>query len=135
MMSGTKIAAWWITISTAIDMIGFVIALPSHIGDPTWSAHAQFHLVMSVIWLAGLTVMLMALVWGPLQEGKRWSFWASLAGFLAAQGGYFLAIVLVWAGRPYETWYDIALAINLLLGAIGFWLMRREIWHQPLPPK
>lgn len=63
----------------------------------------------------------------PVARNQTWSYWASLAGFLAAQGGYFLAIALVWAGRSSETWYDIALRINVLIGAIGFWLMRRAI--------
>jgi len=127
-LSGSKYAAWWISASSVIQTVGFIIALPSHIGDPTWSAHAQFHLFLSVLWLSWLNGLILILTWGPLQEHKRWSYWSALVGFVAAQGGYFLAMLLVWEGRPYETWYHFALGANTIIGILGFWLMRRAVW-------
>src|SRR5689334_2939862 len=133
MMNGTRLAALWITVSAAVDILFFILTLGRHLSDPMWPPHAHFHVVLCVIWLAGLTVMLLALVWGPLQEGKRWSFWASLTGFLVAQAGYFVAILFVWDGRPTTVVNNVALGIDLLIGAIGFFLMRQAVWRQAVP--
>jgi hypothetical protein len=114
-----KNAARLITLACIIQILGYAYALPGHIGDPTWSDHAQFHLVLSWIWLVGLNIAIIALVWGPLQRRDKSSFWILLILFILAQGGHFIASFLVPAGRPSEWWYDYALGTMTLIFAIG----------------
>ena len=114
-----KNAARLITLAAIAQILGYAYALPGHIGDPTWSDHAQFHLVLSWIWLVGLNTAIIALVWGPLQKREKSSFWILLILFLSAQGGHFIASFIVPAGRPSEWWYDYALGTMTLVFAIG----------------
>jgi hypothetical protein len=114
-----KNAARLITLASIIQILGYAYALPGHLDDPTWSDHAQFHLVLSWIWLVGLNIAIIALVWGPLQKRDKSSFWILLVLFISAQGGHFIASLVVPAGRPSEWWYDYALGTNALIFAIG----------------
>jgi len=122
MNSNTRTAAIWLTGSCTIQILGYLIALPGHVGDPTWSWHAQFHLVLGDFWLAGLDILIIILAWGPLQKLERWSFWAALVGFMFAQLGHFASVLLVFDGRPPETWYHFALGLNVLIGLVGLYM-------------
>ncbi len=124
-MNRTRRPVSLITISAVIQTLGYLSALPNHIGDPTWSAHAQFHLVLSWIWLVGLNGLILAIIWGPARRGERWALWIALGGYIIAQGGHFVSMLLVWEGRPTETWYHFALAAVALVGLEGF----RELWQ------
>ena len=117
-----KNAARLITLACVGQILGYAYALPGHIGDPTWSAHAQFHLFLSWIWIVGLDIAIISLVWGPLQKRERSSFWLLLVLFISAQGGHFIASLVVPAGRPSEWWYDYALGTVALIFAIGLGL-------------
>jgi hypothetical protein len=121
-----KNAARLITLASIGQILGYAYALPGHIGDPTWSAHAQFHLFLSWIWLVALDGAIIALVWGPLQKRERRTFWLLLVLFISAQGGHFIASLVVPAGRPSEWWYDYALGAVTLIFAIGLGLAWRE---------
>jgi hypothetical protein len=101
------------------QVLGYAYALPGHLGDPTWSAHAQFHHVLGWIWNVGLNVAIVALAWNPLQKRDRSTFWLLVVLFLFAQGGHFISSLVVPAGRPSEFWYDYALGATLLIFAIG----------------
>lgn len=114
-----KNAARIITLACIGQILGYAYALPGHIGEPAWSDHAQFHLLLSWIWLVGLDIAILALAWGPLQKRERSSFWLLLLLFLSAQGGHFIASLVVPAGRPPEPWYDYALGAVALIFAIG----------------
>ena len=114
-----KNSAQLITLAAITQILGYAYALPGHIGDPTWSEHAQFHLFLSWVWLVGLNIGILALAWGPLQKRDRNSFWVLLIMFLSAQGGHFIASLVVPAGRPTEWWYDYALGANVVIFAIG----------------
>lgn len=114
-----KNAARLITLACVGQILGYAYALPGHIGEATWSDHAQFHLFLSWIWILGLDIAIIALTWGPLQKGDRSSFWLLLVLFLSAQGGHFIASLVVPAGRPTELWYDPALGTVALIFAIG----------------
>ena len=109
-----KNSAQLITLAAIIQILGYAYALPGHIGDPTWSEHAQFHLFLSWIWAVGLNIGIIALAWGPLQKRDRGSFWVLLIMFLSAQGGHFIASLVVPAGKPTDYWwYDYALGTLL----------------------
>jgi len=114
-----KNAARLITLAAIAQILGYAYALPGHIGDPTWSDHAQFHLVLSWIWIVGLNTAIIALAWGPLQKREKSSFWILLILFLSEQGGHYIASFIVPAGRPSEWWYDYALGSVALIFAVG----------------
>jgi hypothetical protein len=114
-----KNAARLITFACIVQILGYAYALPRHLGDPTWSQHAQFHHVLGWIWLVGLNIAMIALVWGSLQKPDKGSFWLLLILFLLAQGGHFIASLVVPAGRPSQWWYDYALGTNALIFAFG----------------
>jgi len=114
-----KNAARLITLASIGQIIGYAYALPGHIGESTWSDHAQFHLFLSWLWIVGLDIAIIALAWGPLQKRDKGSFWILLVLFISAQGGHFIASLVVPAGRPSEFWYDYALGSVALIFAIG----------------
>jgi hypothetical protein len=117
-----KNAARLITLASIGQILGYAYALPQHLGEPSWSDHAQFHHVLAWIWLVGLNIAIMAHAWGPLQKRERNSFWLLLILFLSAQGGHFISSLVVTAGRPPEPWYDYALGTVTLIFAIGLGL-------------
>lgn len=114
-----KNAARLITLACVGQILGYAYALPGHLDETSWSDHAQFHHVLGWIWLVGLNIAIMTLAWGPLQKRERSSFWVLLALFISAQGGHFIASLVVPAGRPPEPWYDPALGAVALIFAIG----------------
>ena len=114
-----KNAARIITLACVVQVLGYAYALPGHLSDPTWSDHAQFHHILGWIWLVGLNIAIVVFAWGPLQKRDRSSFWVLVILFLLAQGGHFIASVVVPAGRPSEFWYDYALGTTMLIFAIG----------------
>ena len=117
-----KIAARIITFACIVQVLGYAYALPQHLNEATWSAHAQFHHFLAWVWLVGLNVAIVYLAWGPLQKRDRMSFWLLLVLFILAQGGHFIASLVVPAGRPSEPWYDYALGTVTLIFAIGLGL-------------
>jgi hypothetical protein len=106
-------------LATIIEVLGYAYALPGHLDEGTWSKHAQFHLVLAWIWLVGLGIAIIAISWGPLQKREQRSFWILLALFISAQGGHFIASLVVPAGRPPEFWYDYALGAMALIFVAG----------------
>jgi len=114
-----KNAARLLTLASIGQILGYAYALPGHLDEPSWSQHAQFHHVLGWIWLVGLNIAILYLAWGPLQKRDRQSFWILLVLFLFAQGGHFIASLVVPAGRPSEPWYDYALGAVVLIFAIG----------------
>ena len=114
-----KNAARIITLACIGQILGYAYALPQHLGDPTWSDHAQFHHVLAWIWVVGLDIAIIATAWGPLQKRDWKSLWLLLVLFVPAQGGHSIASLVVPAGRPSEWWYDYALGAVTLIFAIG----------------
>jgi hypothetical protein len=117
-----KNAARLITLASIGQILGYAYALPGHLDESSWSNHAQFHHVLGWIWMVGLNIAIIALAWGPLQKRDRMSFWLLLVLFISAQGGHFIASMVVPAGRPAEPWYDYALGTVALIFAIGLGL-------------
>lgn len=122
-----KNAARIITLASIGQILGYAYALPGHIGESSWSDHAQFHLFLSWIWIVGLDIAIIYLAWGPLQKRDRSSFWTLLILFISAQGGHFMASLVVPACRPSEPWYDYALGTVALIFAIGLGIAWRAL--------
>jgi hypothetical protein len=126
-------AAQFITLATVVHVLGFFIALPGHLSDPTWSAHAQFHHVLGFVWLTGFSIMILALTWGPLQRNDRWTFWLLLVAFIFAQGGFFVTSLLEPAGRPMEAWQNALLGLVVLIFAVGLITAWRALPKSAIP--
>lgn len=124
-----KNAARLITLACVGQILGYAYALPGHIGESSWSDHAQFHLFLSWIWIVGLDIAIIYLARGPLQKGDRMSFWILLVLFISAQGGHFIASLVEPAGRPAEPWYDYALGTVALIFAIGFGIAWKVLFN------
>jgi hypothetical protein len=126
-----KNAARLMTFASVVQVLGYLYALPGHIGDPTWSDHAQFHLFLSWLWIVGLDIAIVAFAWGPLQKRERSSFWILLVLFISAQGGHFIASLVEPAGRPTgEWWYDYALGGVALIYAVGLGIAWKALANQ-----
>ena len=125
-----KNAARLMTLACVGQILGYAYASPGHLDEPTWSDHAQFHHVLGWIWLVGLNIAIMTLAWGPLQKRDRSSFWVLLALFISAQGGHFIASLVVPAGRPSEPWYDPVLGSVALIFAIGLGMAWKALAKQ-----
>ena len=117
-----KNAARLITLASIGQILGYAYALPQHLEEPSWSEHAQVHHFLAWVWLVGLDIAIISLAWGPLQKRERSTFWLLLILFFSAQGGHFMASLVVPAGRPSEWWYDYALGTVTLIFAIGLGL-------------
>lgn len=120
-------AAQLITLATVVHVLGFFIALPGHLSDPTWSAHAQFHHVLGWVWLTGFSVLILALTWGPLQRRDRWAFNLLVVAFVFAQGGFFVTSLLEPNGRPMELWQNLLLALVVVIFATGLFIAWRTL--------
>jgi hypothetical protein len=125
-----KNAARLITLACVSQILGYAYALPGHIGEATWSDHAQFHHVLAWIWLVGLDIAIVALAWGPLQKRDKMSFWLLLILFISALGGHFMASLVVPAGRAAEPWYDPALSAVALIFALGLGIAWKSLVRQ-----
>ncbi len=123
-------AARLITLASVVQVLGYAYALPGHIGDPTWSQHAQFHLFLSWLWIVGLDIAIVAFAWGPLQKREKSSFWILFILFISAQGGHFIASLAVPAGRPSAWWYDYALGTMTLIFAVGLLMAWKALARQ-----
>jgi len=125
-----KNAARLMTLACVCQILGYAYALPGHLDEPTWSDHAQFHHVLGWIWLVGLNIAIMTLAWGPLQKRERSSFWLLLVLFISAQGGHFIASLVVPAGRPSEPWYHYAISAMALIFAVGLGIAWKALAKQ-----
>jgi hypothetical protein len=129
-----RTAASFITAATLIKLGGFYYASFEHIGEPTWSAHAQFHHVLGEVWLTGLAVATLTLAWGPMRRGERWSLWLLLSNFTFAHIGFFVAQLIVPEGRPPVLWHHLALAGVAFVYAAGLFLAWRRVARQAGEP-
>jgi len=123
-------AARLITVACIVQILGYAYALPGHLDEPSWSDHAQFHHVLGWIWLVGLNIAIITLIWGPLQKREKSSFWILFILFISAQGGHFIASFVVPAGRPSEWWYDYALGTMTLIFAVGLVIAWKALANQ-----
>jgi uncharacterized membrane protein YhaH (DUF805 family) len=124
-----KNAARFITLACIIQILGYAYALPGHLDEPSWSDHAQFHHVLAWIWLVGLDIAIITIACGPLQKREKSSFWTLLILFISAQGGHFIASMVVPAGRPSEPWYDYAIGTMALIFAVGLGIAWKSLFN------
>ncbi|HMQ32397.1 MAG TPA: hypothetical protein PKD53_16815 [Chloroflexaceae bacterium] len=113
-------AAWLITTACAAQALGYLSAVNEHAGEAQWSAHAQFHWVEALVWIAALNLAMIVLAWGPLQRAERWSLRLVTALFAAAHGAHWLAKLAVPDDQRFDPLvYTVGMLAMALLGAAG----------------
>lgn len=123
-----RIGVWMVVLASVGHMIGYCFAVPEHIVDGTWPAHARFHVVQALIWLIGFDLISVALALGPFARGERWARWALVIALIMAHGGYFIALLAIPEGHPPEGLRaHLPLAALLVLHAIGLVLGWRAL--------
>ena len=124
-----RTATIFVVISTTIHLLAYLLpqAMPEHLVEMNWPAHARFHMWQATFWLISLDVMILIVALVPFRQKQDWTFWALLAGFAGSQLGYFLASALVPEGRPDTQGADIGLLFVMLIYLAGLVLGWREM--------
>lgn len=113
-----------ITLISAFAGISGVVVdfTTSHIYNPAWPLHAQFHGYLSI----ARTVLIMAaavlLAWGPVRHGNR-AAWAVLAVLLLGWVAIWLLAPIAVPGTGDRATYIFA-AVLAPLYLVGLWLVR-----------
>ena len=94
----------------------------SHIYNPAWPPHAQFHGYLSTARTVLIMAVAMALLWGPVRHGDK-SAWGVLVflllGWLAI---WFIAPIVVPGTGDRATYLFAGVLASLYV--VGLWLIR-----------
>ncbi len=94
----------------------------SHIYNPAWPPHAQFHGYLSIARTVLIMAVAMALLWGPVRHGDK-SAWGVLVflllGWLAI---WFIAPIVVPGTGDRATYLFAGVLASLYV--VGLWLIR-----------
>jgi hypothetical protein len=130
-MTKQNAAKWLIVIASVGHIVGFVTAVPEHIIDPTWPAHARFHALQALLWIVGFDLVSIALTLRPFARGEPWARWGLMVSLLLAHGGYFVSLAAIPEGSPPEGMNaHLPLLALLLVHFIGLALG----WRGAIPP-
>jgi cytochrome bd-type quinol oxidase subunit 2 len=127
-----QIARNALVTACAFHIIAYLQAVPVHLTDKDWPAHARFHVFQALLWIVGLDLVLLLIALYPYARGERWAFWALIAGLFTSHLGYFLAMFVVPGGAPPDLQAHIGLGVILALYVLG--LLLGERGRQALPP-
>lgn len=103
--------------------LALIYAIPRHLSDASWPAHAKNHVLQALFWVVGFHLVAITLAWIPLSRGERWAWWASLGASLSIFGGYFAAIAVTGGGAPGPA-DDVFFATLFFANLIGLYLAR-----------
>jgi len=114
-----------ITITTIGHALGYSFAVPDHLFDPTWPAHARFHVLQALIGVIGIDLAILILTFGPFRRAEQWAWW--LVGILLvfAQVGYFLAALMIPEGITPGLGINLVYVLSIVLWAIGLGISYR----------
>ena len=123
-MKGKHFGLLLLTVLSAFAALSGVIVdfTPTHIYNPTWPEHAQFHGYLSIARTVLIMVAVIVLTWGPVRAGVPFG-WGLLAllllGWLAI---WFLAPLAVPGSGDQAAYLFAGLLAPLAL--LGLWLVR-----------
>lgn len=88
-------------VLTYIGIIyGFSIAIPEHVVDDTWSAHAKNHVLQTLFWIIGYSIINIVIILIPFNRKEKWAWWLLLFSGAVFYLGYFGAIWMTDGGAP-----------------------------------
>ncbi len=124
-----RTATTLIVLSTTIHLLAYLLpqAMPEHLLDLGWPAHARFHMWQATFWMIALDVMILLVALIPFRQKQPWAPWVLVAGLLGAQVGYFLASAIVPDGRPDTQGADAGLLAVMAIYVAGLVLGWREM--------
>ena len=70
----------------------------THLRNPSWDAHARFHVMWQVSSYVYMGILALYLIW--FAGGDQWSLWLAALLGVAAYGGFWTA---VWTQKPFKT--------------------------------
>jgi hypothetical protein len=113
-----------ITLVSAFAGISGVVVdfTASHIYNPAWPPHAQFHGYLSIARTVLIMAAALVLTWGPVRRGDR-TAWTVLAVLLLGWDAIWLLAPLVVPGRGDRATYVFA-AVLAPCYLVGIWLVR-----------
>jgi hypothetical protein len=120
-----------IVAASTLHILAYLQAVPAHLTDMGWPAHARFHVFQALLWLIGLDLALLLIALYPYARGERWAFGALVVGLFTSHLGYFLAMFAVSGGAPPDLQAHIGLGVILALYVLG--LLLGERGRQALP--
>src|SRR4029453_16258450 len=140
-MTARTIGLVSITLVSAFAGISGVVIdfTASHIYNPAWPPHAQFHGYLSIARTVLIMIAAVGLAWGPVRRGDR-AAWAVLAVLLLGWIAIWLMAPLAVPGTGDRATYMFATVLAPLY-LIGIWLVRPRVSSgacpspKPLPSK
>jgi hypothetical protein len=100
----------------------------SHIYNPVWPPHAQFHGYLSIARTVLIMTAAILLAWGPVRRGDR-AAWIVLAVLLLGWVAIWLLAPIVVPGTGDRATYVFA-AMLAPLYLVGIWLVRPPVLRQ-----
>jgi hypothetical protein len=113
-----------LTVVSAFAGISGVVVdfTPTHVYNPAWPPHAQFHGYLSIARTVLIMAAALVLAWGPVRRGDR-AAWSVLAVLLLGWIAIWLLAPLVVPGTEDRATYVFA-AVLAPLYVAGIWLVR-----------
>jgi hypothetical protein len=113
-----------ITLLSAFAAISGVVVdfTASHVYNPAWPPHAQFHGYLSIARTVLIMIAAIGLAWGPVRRGDRVA-WVVLAVLVLGWIAIWLVAPLIVPGTGDRATYVFA-AVLAPLYLIAIWLVR-----------
>jgi len=112
-------SAWvFIVVAASLMLQPLVEALPKHGPDPSWPAHAHFHLASGLAsqFFLGFACVLVARI--PYRRGEAWSWWV-LAGLALSMIAMIPATLWFGSGPEPQFWFVIRAQIAAMLAGLA----------------
>ena len=110
-------------LSAFAAVSGVVVDFSStHIYNPAWPPHAQFHGYLSIARTVLIMLVVIGLAWGPVRVGTPYAWHVLVALLFGWLGAWFIAPLVV-PGTGDRAAFLFA-SVLTLLALIGAWLLR-----------
>ena len=110
-------------LSAVAAVSGVVVDFSStHIYNPAWPPHAQFHGYLSIARTVLILLVVVGLAWGPVRVGTPYAWHFLVALLFGWLGAWFIApLVVPVTGDRAAYLFASVLAVSAL---VGVWLLR-----------
>lgn len=95
-----RLALTLIGLSHLATIVALVAAVPRHVVDPSWPAHAQNHTLQGLFWIVGFNLLCLLILAIPFRRLEQWAWWVLLLAGTFIYGGFLLAVPITQGGAP-----------------------------------